>query len=319
MHIFWKKAVNRCSVRSSSLKPPLASREWGLRPQTSSCYSYLLSSVLCRPVLLLQKINRSNKQQALASSALLLLFFIQTLQFCWWRRKNIFPLCAGYPCYATDHAMSATIRHMDLFWHCQLELIGWRGKSINHATGLTEIVWQRREAAYYFLCSCLLFMPLVPVILMRNEKLSDSLSFHVALSFQWVLGHVGLTGNELAVLLVKNGATLSLKIRHTRYFFWRRNFSHSSLSCQIPLVSSEELALPHLSHCELSQLCCHGHSFLLSSYLCRIKRKKNSSCSACGHSLQDLIHLLLDCPASEHLQHAIIGTTSSIFDLWFRP
>jgi len=62
--------------------------------------------------------------------------------------------------------------------------------------------------------------------------------------------------------------------------------------------------------CELSRLRCHGHSLLLPSYLCRIKRKENSSCSACGHPLQDLIHLLLDCPASEPLRRAIFGTTS---------
>ena len=49
---------------------------------------------------------------------------------------------------------------------------------------------------------------------------------------------------------------------------------------------------------ELSRLRCHGHSLLLSSYLHRISRKENSGCSACGHPLQDLNHLLLDCPAS---------------------
>jgi len=46
---------------------------------------------------------------------------------------------------------------------------------------------------------------------------------------------------------------------------------------------------------------------------------KNSSCSACGHPLQDLTHLLFDCPASELLRRAIFGNTSSIFDLWSRP
>jgi len=35
--------------------------------------------------------------------------------------------------------------------------------------------------------------------------------------------------------------------------------------------------------------------------------------------LQDLTHLLLDCPASEPLRPVIFGTTSSIFDLWSRP
>jgi len=55
----------------------------------------------------------------------------------------------------------------------------------------------------------------------------------------------------------------------------------------------------------------------LSSYLCTIKWK-NSPCSAGGHPLQELTHLLLDCPSSEPLRRAIFGTTSSIFDLWSR-
>jgi len=38
-------------------------------------------------------------------------------------------------------------------------------------------------------------------------------------------------------------------------------------------------------------------------------------CNACGHPLQNLTHLLLDCPASEPLRHTIFGTTSSSFDL----
>jgi len=113
--------------------------------------------------------------------------------------------------------------------------------------------------------------------------------------------------------------TSPTKIRHTRYPLWRRNLSHNSLSCRIPSVSSEELALSRLIRCELSRLCCHGYSLLLSSYLRRIKRKENSSCSACGNPLQDLTYLLLDCRASEPLRRAIFGTTSSIFDLWSRP
>jgi len=72
-----------------------------------------------------------------------------------------------------------------------------------------------------------------------------------------------------------------------------------------------------LVRCELSRLRYHGHSLLLSSYLCRIKLKENS-CSACGHQLPDLTHLL-DCSASEPLRRAIFGTTSSIFDFWSRP
>jgi len=40
--------------------------------------------------------------------------------------------------------------------------------------------------------------------------LSDSLSFHVSLSFQWVSSHAGLPGNEQADLLAKTGATLPI-------------------------------------------------------------------------------------------------------------
>ena len=54
-------------------------------------------------------------------------------------------------------------------------------------------------------------------------------------------------------------------------------------------------------------------------YLHRISRKENSDCSACGHPLQDLNHLLLDCPASEHLRKSIFGSSLSILDLWSRP
>jgi len=43
-----------------------------------------------------------------------------------------------------------------------------------------------------------------------------------------------------------------------------------------------------LIRCELFRLRCRSHNLLWSSYLCRIKRKENSSCSACGHPLQNL-------------------------------
>ena len=61
-----------------------------------------------------------------------------------------------------------------------------------------------------------------------------------------------------------------------------------------------------------------GHSLLLSSYLHRISRKENSDCSACGHPLQDLNHLL-DCPTSGPLRGSIFGSSLSILDLLSGP
>ena len=106
--------------------------------------------------------------------------------------------------------------------------------------------------------------------------------------------------------------------RYFQYHDWRRHISHSYLNYQVPKVSSEELLLSRPIRCELSRLHCHGHSLLLSSYLHRISRKENFVCSACGHPLQDLNHLLHDCPASEPLRKAIFGSSLSILDLWSR-
>ena len=87
--------------------------------------------------------------------------------------------------------------------------------------------------------------------------------------------------------------------------------SHLPLSSELPSpeVSSEGLLLSRSIRSGLSRLRCHGHGLLLSSYLHRISRKENSDCSACGHPLQDLNHLLLDCPASGPLRGSIFGSS----------
>ena len=164
---------------------------------------------------------------------------------------------------------------------------------------------------------------LLPESLWNVWSLASSLSNNTTLSFQWVPGHAGLPGNK-ADLLAKTGASLPTdaipsplppviaKVRYSQYRNWRRHISHSHLNFQAPGVSSEELLLSRSIRSELSRLRCHGHSLLLSSYLHRISRKKNSDCSACGHPLQDLNHLLLDCPASEPLRKSIFGSSRSM-------
>ena len=77
--------------------------------------------------------------------------------------------------------------------------------------------------------------------------------------------------------------------------------------------------LPRHACCVLSRLCGNGHSLLLGSYLSRIGRIENSSCSACGHSSQDTFHLILHCPAMDSLRRSLYGDSLSFYDLWSRP
>ena len=68
-----------------------------------------------------------------------------------------------------------------------------------------------------------------------------------------------------------------------------------------------------------SRLRCNGHSLLLGSYLSRIGRIENPSCSACGHSSQDISHLIVHCPATDSLRRSLFGNSLSLYDLWSRP
>ena len=63
--------------------------------------------------------------------------------------------------------------------------------------------------------------------------------------------------------------------------------------------------LPCHARCVLSCFCCNGHNLLLNSYISRIGRIENPSCSACGHSSQDTSHLILHCPATDSLRRSL--------------
>ena len=148
---------------------------------------------------------------------------------------------------------------------------------------------------------------------------------------QWVPGHSFLLRNNTADELARREALLApstipcslsplISCIHSRLFSdWRRTVSLKYFDTQVPSISTEELVLPRHARCVLSHLRCNGHSLLLDSYLSRIGRIENSSCSACGHPSQDISHFILHCPATDSLHRSLFGDSLSLYDLWSRP
>ena len=100
---------------------------------------------------------------------------------------------------------------------------------------------------------------------------------------------------------------------------WKRTVSSKFFDTQVLSISTEELVLPRHARCVFSRLHCNGHNLLLSSYLSRIGRIENASCSACRHSSQDTFYLILHCPVTDSLRRSLLGDSLSLYDLWSRP
>ena len=152
--------------------------------------------------------------------------------------------------------------------------------------------------------------------------------YFCSIRLQWVPGHSFLPGNDTADKLARRGVLLapsailcSLSPLISRIHFrlisdWRRTVSSKFFDTQVPSIFTEELVLPRHARCVFSRLCCNGHSLLLGSYFSRIGRIENPSCSACGHSSQDISHLILHYPAMDSLRRSLLGDSLSHYDLF---
>ena len=102
------------------------------------------------------------------------------------------------------------------------------------------------------------------------------------------------------------------RIHSSLFSDWTCIVSSKFFDTQVPSISTEELVLFLHAHCALSRLRCNTRRLLLSSYLTRIGRIEDSSCSVCGHSSQDTSHLILHCPATDSLPRSLFGDFLSL-------
>ena len=148
--------------------------------------------------------------------------------------------------------------------------------------------------------------------------------FSSSIRLQWVPGHSFLPDDNAADELARRGALLVpsaipcsdsfliSRIHSCLFSDWRHTVSSKFLDTEAPSISTEKLVLLRHAYCVPSRLRCNGYSLLLSSYLYRIGRIENPSCSACGHPSQDTSHLILHCPTTDSLRRSLFGNSLSL-------
>ena len=167
----------------------------------------------------------------------------------------------------------------------------------------------------------------------RHQKVCHFSVFLLLSDFHSALSSVfSLTSNSL-VDLEKTAFSLFVIRNPGTSFFLGNDAAKELAKWERLLLPSSILVISLLLSCTFckvicSRLRCQRHNLLLSSYLSRIGRIYDSSCSACVHLSQDISHLILYYEATDFLrctlfddslslQPLALGTCKASGDPWF--
>ena len=153
------------------------------------------------------------------------------------------------------------------------------------------------------------------------QRLLDLADRGTHTSLQWVPGHAGLPGNELADEIAREAANLeqhdvpidlpSAKARLRRHAHreWEQRLQPTRYALQNGVrrpPTAERLGLSRRECVEVARLRT-GHSLMLREYRHRIGLEDDPTCPECGLEDETLTHLLTDCPARADARRRIFG------------